>query len=727
MLYYNHLRLRNVGLFVAFLLLFSLDLNGQGGVWNAADSSWNGQNGNTWKLKSRISLIGDSGRFAYTRYATTSKIQGYLEYTPNGYATSPAETRYPVIIYFPGCGEIHNGRMYLHDDGSPNYNFGLGRLFAQGTPPVRDVRVDVGNTGATVVDGKKTWWTEDIPEYTVNNPILLPGFTGTVYSTGAAIDNTLLDGLYQNGREGTELRYSIRLIAGVGSPPGGTYRVTLHFAETSLNATGNLFNIIIEGVTRQSNYDIFAAAGGQNRATTLSFDVNPVNGPLDITLQRVGSGVAKVAAIEVVQVNQVSGGRDFPALPQRLRDQGDYFSNIPVKTRGVAYDNVTGPKTGAIILCMQYSGVPEICGEGATDVRPEDMGDILALIQREYPKADLDRIYFSGMSAGGKLAWLYPGSSAQNNAFAAVAPVCAVAALNNDPTGISNFYNSGTNALPIVRNADRCNNGTLNPTTGECTDGGIPVITINRETIDALRAVQPIAVNRFESYFFGEVTTNSQHDAWTVGYDPASNVYTDGFNNYNMYEWLLLNVRSSLLPVSLQSFGARRSGNGALVEWSTSTESNSGYFTLERSLDGTNFKEIARINAAGNSTTVKSYNHFDTEIPSFGYAYYRLRQTDKDGKTQYFGVRKLFLGNQGFELKLFPTLTSSSLNIDIQGVNRQEIKLRVVDLSGKLLLESSVPARQQRASVNVSRLAPGVYILQATSDGYAQGHKFIKQ
>jgi hypothetical protein len=53
----------------------------------------------------------------------------------------------------------------------------------------------------------------------------------------------------------------------------GAQSVTLYFAETYLSAAGQrLFNVSINGVTVLSNFDIFASAGGANRAIARTFN-----------------------------------------------------------------------------------------------------------------------------------------------------------------------------------------------------------------------------------------------------------------------------------------------------------------------------------------------------------------------------------------------------------------------------------------------------------------------
>jgi hypothetical protein len=205
-------------------------------------------------------------------------------------------------------------------------------------------------------------------------------------------------------------------------------------------------------------------------------------------------------------------------------------------------------------------------------------------------------------------------------------------------------------------------------------------------------------------------------------------VSTNNYENYTLYEWFLLYQNlASPLPVLLKTFTATRINNTVELDWVTATEINSSYFTLERSIDGMNFNLLAKVDAAGSSVTEKKYRYVDHALPGSPYVYYRLSQTDKDGKKQIFGIRKVFIGNNGFELRVFPTLTTGTLNVEVQGVTSDPMNIRIVDLSGKILMQQVIAPRQNRLTMNVGKLARGIYILQADNSVHRFTTKFIKQ
>lgn len=89
------------------------------------------------------------------------------------------------------------------------------------------------------------------------------------------------------------------------------------------------------------------------------------------------------------------------------------------------------------------------------------------------------------------------------------------------------------------------------------------------------------------------------------------------------------------LPIQLINFNARVTDNKQVqLLWNTATEINNDYFTVERSADGVTYKAIGKVAGAGNSSVPLSYQLMDAE-PLAGTSYYRLRQTDYNGESDF--------------------------------------------------------------------------------------------
>ena len=90
------------------------------------------------------------------------------------------------------------------------------------------------------------------------------------------------------------------------------------------------------------------------------------------------------------------------------------------------------------------------------------------------------------------------------------------------------------------------------------------------------------------------------------------------------------------LPVDLLTFSAEKQlDNSVNLEWITLTEINNNFFTIKKSLDGTEWTEIARENGSGTSHAQINYSiHDRSEMAEI--VYYQLSQVDFDGKKVVF-------------------------------------------------------------------------------------------
>ncbi|MBL4625552.1 MAG: T9SS type A sorting domain-containing protein [Flavobacteriales bacterium] len=178
-----------------------------------------------------------------------------------------------------------------------------------------------------------------------------------------------------------------------------------------------------------------------------------------------------------------------------------------------------------------------------------------------------------------------------------------------------------------------------------------------------------------------------------------------------------------ILPISLLSFDAILTEEKTVqLTWVTAQEINNDYFTIERSSSGISFEEIEEIPGAGNSKTELSYETYDYE-PLEGVAYYRLKQTDFDGKYEYFtiiGVSFETSENGDCILKVYPNPCMGRCTItmsECEDNKNMTVKIQVLDASGHIIT-SEVPYTQSDGSfaysINTSNnFAPGVYIIKA--------------
>lgn len=131
----------------------------------------------------------------------------------------------------------------------------------------------------------------------------------------------------------------------------------------------------------------------------------------------------------------------------------------------------------------------------------------------------------------------------------------------------------------------------------------------------------------------------------TVSYSEEFNLTFDGF-----------------LPIELTYFEVLQNGNDLFFEWETATETNNDFFTIEQSIDGVSFYEVARIAGAGTSSVSNLYDYtLSTSLN--GLVYFRLKQTDYNGDYSYSNVIPVAISNKA-SICLYPTIASDYITID---------------------------------------------------------------
>ncbi|MBL4651084.1 MAG: T9SS type A sorting domain-containing protein [Aureispira sp.] len=192
-----------------------------------------------------------------------------------------------------------------------------------------------------------------------------------------------------------------------------------------------------------------------------------------------------------------------------------------------------------------------------------------------------------------------------------------------------------------------------------------------------------------------------------------------------------------LLPIKLLSFNAFAQENYTTkINWQTTEEIDSDHFVLERSEDGLYFYPIYRINAAGNSQELLTYNYIDDELPvrngiKGGDFYYRLKQVDLNESVYYSKIRVAsFVSEKVDVLKIYPNPVMAMLNIEfILGSNDQQQSFQIINGIGQVVVEKELNGTSgfNTAQIDVHSLAQGTYVLQMQTEGGNYHRKFVKK
>ena len=228
---------------------------------------------------------------------------------------------------------------------------------------------------------------------------------------------------------------------------------------------------------------------------------------------------------------------------------------------------------------------------------------------------------------------------------------------------------------------------------------------------------------------------SGQSGAWTaVATASSTSGTTIFFNNIALpngdgyYTIATQQKTASPLPISLLDFTAIANNNKVDIKWTTVTETNNSYFTIEKSDDGKNFNKLINVQGAGNSTSQKDYYESDYQ-PYNGTSYYRLKQTDFNGNYKYFPIVVVFF-NLEKNIKFYPNpiQTNQNLNAQVTGYKNEEILVVLRDVQGKEFYSKLIISEEDTQLFTfdaTQQIPPGTYLIVASSNGSIYSQKII--
>ncbi|OQA96485.1 MAG: hypothetical protein BWY22_01711 [Bacteroidetes bacterium ADurb.Bin217] len=172
-----------------------------------------------------------------------------------------------------------------------------------------------------------------------------------------------------------------------------------------------------------------------------------------------------------------------------------------------------------------------------------------------------------------------------------------------------------------------------------------------------------------------------------------------------------------LLPIELTMLHATCSNGTIHIAWQTASEQNNDFFTIYRSFDGMVFTAIATVSGAGNSNSLLNYMYDDNTLAQ-GIVYYKLAQTDYDGKTVYSKILAVSTcGNPAIYSFKEGEITISFEKSDIPN------HILITSIDGKILF-SKVYTNTDSATI-YTPFANGIYVISTVTNNSIISEKFV--
>ncbi|MCF8258301.1 MAG: T9SS type A sorting domain-containing protein [Flavobacteriales bacterium] len=182
--------------------------------------------------------------------------------------------------------------------------------------------------------------------------------------------------------------------------------------------------------------------------------------------------------------------------------------------------------------------------------------------------------------------------------------------------------------------------------------------------------------------------------------------------------WTLVD-NSDPLPIELARFVGQCQDGGIEVSWTTYTETNNDFFTLERSKNGVDFEVVDVIAGAGNSNSPITYQVLDQESYG-GTSYYRLKSTDIYGEEEYSQVIAMTCGEEltDFTFVNAYEIDNTDLLVEFTAAENERYTVTLFDASGRIVYNHGSKAidGMNKVRLPVGNLAHGIYIINLQND-----------
>jgi plastocyanin len=194
-------------------------------------------------------------------------------------------------------------------------------------------------------------------------------------------------------------------------------------------------------------------------------------------------------------------------------------------------------------------------------------------------------------------------------------------------------------------------------------------------------------------------------------------------------------VASGPMPALLKDFTVTASSEKIpFISWTTLNETNVDRFSIRRSTDGVNFKEVASVRATGTAGNEQAYSYADRSLTEqYKFLYYHIAIIDKDGSERFTAI-KMFK-NPASITKLVtqigpnPISKPGQLMVYFNSEKNNFLSVQVFDMSGKMVLDTKMQAFPgvNNGHVHVCDFESGTYTFRFSMDGVLETKKVVVQ
>jgi uncharacterized repeat protein (TIGR01451 family) len=187
---------------------------------------------------------------------------------------------------------------------------------------------------------------------------------------------------------------------------------------------------------------------------------------------------------------------------------------------------------------------------------------------------------------------------------------------------------------------------------------------------------------------------------------------------------------SGVLPAGNLAVRGSLNQEKSLVQWTVTAERDVAAYEVEYATDGIHFTSVGQVPATSTGEAVKHYQLLDEVNTAADKRFYRVRVLGVNGNYTYSTVIRLTLAGLDV-IRIQPNPFERYVNLQLQSKNGGQLRLRLVDFSGREVLRTTEQLNKGVNTININvpaGLTTGAYVLElVTGEGYKYQQKLMKR
>jgi hypothetical protein len=212
---------------------------------------------------------------------------------------------------------------------------------------------------------------------------------------------------------------------------------------------------------------------------------------------------------------------------------------------------------------------------------------------------------------------------------------------------------------------------------------------------------------------------------------PITAIQRNGMTTLNTGLQLAIAQALTPLPIDLLSFDAYPKAKSITLKFVTASEVNNRGFEIQRSLSPPEFKNIGWVDGHGTTSEIHEYSFDDRDVVPNNTYYYRLKQIDFDGKSEFSEIVAAKITGSNFFMNVIPNPYSGKTNITFSLESEADVSIEVLNTMGQrvALLDQGMKAKgdyRYDFSAKEKGFATGMYTVRVIVNGEIHSKRIVE-